>query len=114
MSSQLYQDLQWTIQDAYIVAIRMKLDEKESNLERKVFLYQLGTDQLESLFSTVRTLTHASRCDFIELIERLQISDQIEKVFEEHPLWRKKSRLCSSFTNDYSSGSSWIGNLSTS
>ena len=29
----------------------------------KLYLYQLGTDQLERLFSTVRTITHARNCD---------------------------------------------------
>ena len=28
-----------------------------------MFLYQLGTDQLEKLFSLVRTITHARNCD---------------------------------------------------
>ena len=34
---------------------------------KKVYLYQLGTDELESLFGTLRTLTHSKNSDSLAL-----------------------------------------------
>lgn len=54
-------DIKSTIQDAFISTARYikSLDN----------LYQLGTDQLENLFYKIRTITHSSTCDYLELNE---------------------------------------------
>ena len=77
LTTNLYSDIQSTIQDAFVCAAIFQ--DKKSNLN--LYLYMLGTDQLENLFSTITTLTHASGCDFLELHDRIKIALQIEKVF---------------------------------
>lgn len=76
LTTDLYADIQSTIQDAFVCAAIFQ--EHESGL--KMYLYMLGTDQLESLYATIRTLTHATSCDFLELHDRIKIALQIEKV----------------------------------
>ncbi len=78
----------------------------------KVFLYQLGTDQLESKFSTVRTLTHAANCSLLELTQRFVVADQIQSVLNKYPDWKREKRR-EAFTNDHSSVTSWVGHLTT-
>lgn len=56
-------DIQSPIQDAFICAAKYRAKNSNENL----YLYQLGTDQLENLFSVIRTITHSSTCDFLEL-----------------------------------------------
>lgn len=86
ITNALYNDIQSIVQDAFISAV-------ENNPDNKLYLYQLGTDQLEQLFSSVRTITHAKNCDLLELQDRLKMSSQIENVYAERPGWRKTSRL---------------------
>jgi hypothetical protein len=57
-------------------------------------------------------LSHSRNFDFLELTERLIIVEQIEKVFENNPCWRAKSKLNSTDeTVDYSSAINWSGYL---
>lgn len=48
----------------------------------------------------------------LELQERIKVILQIEAVYNEHPDWKKNSRISNS-TNDHSSVASWIGKLDT-
>ena len=54
MPGQLYYDLQRMIQGCYYASTSLQVRGGGS-----MYLYQLGTDQLERLFSSVRTVTHA-------------------------------------------------------
>jgi hypothetical protein len=90
MPIELYHDIQSTIQDAFYAAHIFNRVDSTANL----YLYQLGTDQLEELFGVIRTLTHARNCDFLELLQRLVIAYQIETVFNKHLDWKRKTRLC--------------------
>lgn len=104
----LYMDIQSTIQDAFIcVELFNRYDHRS-----KVYLYQLGTDQVESLFGLVRTLSHNVNCDLLELQERLKIVFQMEAVYQDHPHWKRPSRISKS-TDDHSSAASWCGKLDT-
>ena len=76
ITNNLYTDIQSTIQDAFVSAAIFHENSSNSNL----YLFMRGTDQLENLYSTVRTITHAKNCDFLELTERLIMALQIEKV----------------------------------
>ena len=78
----------------------------------RVYLYQLGTDQLEGLFSIIRTLTHAHNCSLLELQQRFTAAYQIKNVHSDHPNWQSEKRREAS-TDDHSSVSSWVGELST-
>ena len=106
-------DIQSTIQDAFISSAKYRSIKSLDNL----YLYQLGTDQLVNLFSTIRTITHSSTCDFLELNERLKMAYQIEQVYNDRPEWRPDSRLSTqtnlATTLDHSSVHSWTGDLCT-
>ena len=78
-----------------------------------MLLYQLGTDQLEIFFGTIRTITHSDNCDYLELTERCKMAFQIEKVYSKNPNLRKESRISSKTTEDHSSVKSWCGDLKT-
>ena len=64
MSKGSYKDIQSTIQNCFLVVKLFNIKDPT----KKVYLYQkLGTDELESLFGTFRTLTHSKNSDFLEL-----------------------------------------------
>ena len=112
ITTDLYMDLQSTIQDAYIcVSLFQILQSTES-----VYLFLLGTDPLESLFSIIRTITHARNCDFLELNDRLSIALQIENVLIKNPDLKASNRLSTNAktrenTHDHSSISDWVSEL---
>ena len=85
---------------------------KDKNPAANFYAYQMGTDQLEGLFGEIRTITHSVNCDFLELLERMTAALQTNKVLNDHPEWKKTSRISSS-TNDDSSSRSWRGKLTT-
>ena len=91
----------------------VQLNYKKDNSSESLYLYQLGTDGLELLFSTLRTISHSPNCDFLELKERLVITEQVEKVYAKHPDWRQKSRTSASLVVDRSKFCEWSGNLTT-
>ncbi len=49
-----------------------------------LFLFQLGTDQLENLFSGVRTTNHSPNFNLLELPDRVKHSIQVENVYHNH------------------------------
>ena len=108
MTKDLYKDIQSTIQNCFLV---VELFNNKDPLA-KVYLYQLGTDELESFFGTLRTMSYSKNSDFLELMERIKIALQIKRVYNEHPEWRKFSRTSSSLTKDHSSAGSWTGSTS--
>ena len=108
LTKDLYCDIQATIQDAFMVVYKFHL--KNPNL--CVYLYQLGSDNLENIFSIIRTLTHSSSCDLLELVQRYKLAMVIENIYSQHPNWKKASRV-SSTTTDHCSIASWTGKLDT-
>ncbi len=108
ITNSLYLDFQSIIQDAFVCVAK----HKQQTSKEPLFLFQLGTDQLENLFSGVRTTNHSPNFNLLELSDRVKHSIQVENVYHNHPNWRAKSRLQSN-TLDYSSVSSWIGDHST-
>lgn len=105
MMTALYQDIQSTIQDAYVCVAIFKSMAQSTPL----LLLLLGTDQLESLFSIVRTVTHSNNCDFLELIDKLKAALQVENVYRKNPQFDRVSRLSVSQTLDHSSINDWNG-----
>ena len=59
----LYHDLQSTVQNAYFISAKYKIHCPDMPL----YLYQVGSDQLEQLFSSVRTQNHDRWCDIYQL-----------------------------------------------
>jgi hypothetical protein len=106
LPKELYHDLQSSIQDCFISATLFQ----KYNATDKLYLYQNGTDLLETLYSIIRCLSHSENCDILELIERVKISFQIDNVYSKNPEWNMPSRTCIS-TDDHSSALSWTGDL---
>ena len=106
LPGQLYHDLQRMIQGCYFACI---IQQKRGG--GKLYLYQLGTDQLERLFSTIRTITHARNCDSLELCQRLSHAETLEFIISKHPEWKRMhgKRLCGN--KDSSSQREWTGEL---
>ena len=63
----LYHDIQFTIQDSYwaVYLFQKYLNRFDEDLQ--CFLYQLGTDQLESLFGVIPTQSHSRNFSLYEL-----------------------------------------------
>ena len=103
---QLYHDLQRMIQASFFAAATL-----QARGGGKLYLYQLGTDQLEKLFASVRTVTHSRNCDSLELCHRLQHAEDIDDILLKNPTWKRAHgrRLCG--LKDYSSETEWKGDL---
>ncbi len=70
MTLALFLDIQSTIQDAFNAARRFNV----KGTIYKLFLFMLGTDQMEELFGNIRTMTHSANCDYLQLIQKLRIA----------------------------------------
>lgn len=81
---QLYHDLQRMVQASFYICALYK-----ARGGGKLYLYQLGTDQLEMNFNSVRTITHARNCDCLELCQRLQHAEVINAIVAKHPTWKR-------------------------
>ena len=76
-----------------------------------MYLYQMGTDQLEKCFGSVRTITHARNCDALELNQRLQHAESINEIIAKYPTWKRfHGKRLGSYT-DASSQVDWSGDL---
>jgi hypothetical protein len=112
MPAQLYYDIQGTITDVFVCVTKIQFWSPESN----VYVYQLGSDECEVLFSLIRTITHDKNCDFLQLGERLQHSSTMRAIFRKHPEWRSHSarRLSVDQSVDHTSTAHWTGELKAS
>ena len=106
MPGQLYHDLQRMVQASYYSCVVLKLRGGGN-----MYLYQLGTDQLENTFGTVRIITHSRNCDVLELSHRLQHSAEINEIIEKHPSWKRFHGKRLGSHNDATSQSDWTGDL---
>ncbi|KAJ7041428.1 hypothetical protein C8F04DRAFT_947209 [Mycena alexandri] len=85
LSNQLYGDLQAIVKAAFFcVAQQQNLDP-----EQAFYLYQLGSDRLEELFAEVRTESHDSNVDALQLSERLSSAADSVGIWNEHPEWHQ-------------------------
>ncbi|KAJ6607976.1 hypothetical protein B0H10DRAFT_1955815 [Mycena sp. CBHHK59/15] len=85
LSNQLYGDLQALLKCTYFcVAQQQNLDE-----EQVFYLYQIGSDRLEEMFAEVRTESHDSNFDSLQLSERLSNAADSVRIWNEHPDWHQ-------------------------
>ena len=103
---QPYHDVQRMVQACFFACF---LQKKRGG--GRMYLYQLGTDQLEKLFSLIRTITHARKCDSLEIMQRLSHAGCIELILQKHPTWKRlhSRRLVGS--HDATSEREWKGRL---
>ena len=106
MPNVLYHDLQATVQNVFFTAAKYIAYYPEKRLH----LFQLGSDSLEHLFRKVRTQNHDRNCDVYQLESRLRRAAILERYFMKHPDWKQKSvRLTG--TSDHTNPSHWKKNL---
>ncbi|KAJ6616227.1 hypothetical protein B0H10DRAFT_1765396, partial [Mycena sp. CBHHK59/15] len=91
LSNQLYGDLQALVKSAFFCVAR----QQELDPDQAFYLYQIGSDRLEELFSEVRTESHDSNCDALQLSERLSTAADTLGIFGEHPEWHQGHVRCS-------------------
>ena len=97
------------IKCAFFITVRMQQEFPDQPL----YLFQLGTDRLEGLFSVLRTLTHNSNFDMLQCGERLSHATQISQLYQKHPDWKCPSKRLQG-SQDHMNPSSWVGSSSTS
>lgn len=84
---QLFHDLQATVRCAYVTVAQVMHFCPELN----VYLFQLGTDNVEQLFSIIRTITHSRNCDTKEFGQRASHACQLADVWARNDGWKKPS-----------------------
>lgn len=77
-----------------------------------LYLFQLGTDRLEGLFSVLRTLTHNANFDMLQCGERLSHATQISQLYQVHPEWKRAAKRLQG-SQDHMNPTSWVGSTST-
>ncbi|KAK7041117.1 hypothetical protein R3P38DRAFT_3179675 [Favolaschia claudopus] len=85
LSNQLYGDLQALVKAAFFSIAR----QQELDPEQAFYLYQLGSDRLEETFAEVRTESHDSNTDSLQLSERLSTAADTVGIFDENPEWHQ-------------------------
>ena len=101
----LYHDIQSTVQNAFFTATKYKI------LVPNMYLYQLGSDQAEQLFSSVRTQNHDRNCDVFQLESRL--SRILDEMLSKHSNWKQKPTRLGRSTVDHINPSDWSTDIKT-
>jgi hypothetical protein len=55
-----------------------------------LYLFQLGDNGLEELFSLLRTLTHQRNMDALMFKHNVCILARLQAIYESHPEWKKQ------------------------
>ncbi|KAJ7758390.1 hypothetical protein B0H16DRAFT_1689376 [Mycena metata] len=85
LSNQLYGDMQALVKSAFFCVAR----QQELDPEQAFFLYQCGSDRLEEIYAEVRTESHDSNVDALQLSERLSTAADTQGIFDENPQWHQ-------------------------
>ncbi|KAJ7044460.1 hypothetical protein C8F04DRAFT_942296 [Mycena alexandri] len=85
LSNQLYGDLQALVKSAFFAVAR----QQDLDPECAFYLYQIGSDRLEEMFAEVRTESHDSNFDALQLSERLPTAADTLGIFDENPEWHQ-------------------------
>ena len=96
--------LQATVQNLLFLVAKYKVYFPTKSL----YICQVGSDQFEQLYSSVRTQNHDSNCDTYQLENRLTILD---KMLTKNPQWKQRSKRLSG-PIDHTNPAHCTGNLS--
>ncbi|KAF4590061.1 hypothetical protein EYR38_009359 [Pleurotus pulmonarius] len=91
MINQLYADLQGVVKTAFFCVAKQKVLDRT----KPFYLYQQGSDRLEQTFGTIRSMTHDQNVDVVQLCERLSDCVDVDKIFANHPDWKRAHRRLS-------------------
>lgn len=100
---QLYHDVQASVRSAFCMVARAK----DVCPHRPFYFFHLGTDKLEQVFAFVRTVTHSSNCDILELGDRFSAATQLAQIWASNPTWRHPSKRLNQGTEDHNNMLSW-------
>ena len=103
----LYHAIQSTVQNAFFTAAKYKVMAPNENL----YLYQLGSDQVEQLFCSVRTQNHDRNCDVFQLESRLTRASILDEILTKHSDWKQKPTRLGQSAIDHTNRSHWSGDL---
>eukprot|EP00918_Siedleckia_nematoides_P003420 GHVU01007729.1.p1 GENE.GHVU01007729.1~~GHVU01007729.1.p1 ORF type:complete len:1183 (-),score=175.19 GHVU01007729.1:272-3604(-) len=87
MMWELVSDLQGFVKAAFFVTARGQADDGFD-----LYLFQLGSDSIEELFGTVRTVDHNVNVSTCELETKLSIATQVRDIGARHPDWSPPDR----------------------
>ena len=78
-----------------------------------MYSYKLGSDQVEQLFSSVRTQKHDRNCDVFQLESRLSRATILDEILLKHSNWKQKPTRLGSSTVDRTNPSDWSADIKT-
>ncbi|KAG8680232.1 hypothetical protein FRC09_018382, partial [Ceratobasidium sp. 395] len=110
ISGQLYYDMQSAIKNAYFCVAKTRVLDPELPF----YLLQCGDDRLENRFGTLRTMTHDTNMDLLQLAERSASAQHIDQIYARNPdLHRAPYRLSATGSAgvDHTNPRSWTGNV---
>eukprot|EP00918_Siedleckia_nematoides_P002227 GHVU01005092.1.p1 GENE.GHVU01005092.1~~GHVU01005092.1.p1 ORF type:complete len:699 (+),score=60.70 GHVU01005092.1:313-2097(+) len=90
MHSQLVHDIHCFVKAAFFLTARGQAHDDEFEL----FLSLLGSDSLEELFGTVRTVDHNVNVSTCDLETKLSIATQVRDISSRHREWSPPDRCC--------------------
>jgi hypothetical protein len=88
LPAQLYHDMQAMVKNAFFTVAKVK----QQFPDTPVYLFQLGDNAVEEMFSTLRTLTHQRNMDIVELGQNITVLLQLYEVYSRHPEWYKQRK----------------------
>ncbi len=116
----LYLDAQIMIKNAYMCTAKILVYRPDGRL----WIIQLGTDSLETVFGIVRTMIGSgSNVDQLQLSNRVSGATQCSRILHEHPEWDRGPRRLAvpclqgqadnvSSATDHVNAASWVGDVS--
>ncbi|TFK79418.1 hypothetical protein K466DRAFT_505593 [Polyporus arcularius HHB13444] len=116
----LYLDAQIMIKNAYMCTAKIMVVRPDGRL----WIIQLGTDGLETVFGIVRTMIGSdSNVDQLQLANRVSGATQCSRILHEHPEWDRGPRRLAvpchqgqaddvSSATDHVNAASWVGDVS--
>jgi hypothetical protein len=111
ISGQLFHDLQAMIKNLYFCIAKQQILDPFAPF----YLSHLGSDRLEILFGTIRTLIHDRNVDALQLADRLTAAFDIVEILGKYPEWdqgHRRLKLQGAEGVDHVNPASWIGDVS--
>ena len=98
----LYHDIQATIKHCFITAAKLKTLKPGS----KYYPFLIGDDRLEETHGILRTLTHNSTPDMLEIEHLHRHAIEITLILARHPSWRRRQKRREE-SKDHSNSDTW-------
>ena len=102
LSPVLYHDIQATIKHCFITAAKLKTFKPGS----KYYPFLIGDDRLEETHGILRTLTHNSTPDMLEIEHLHRHAIEIALILARHPSWRRRQKRREE-SKDHSNSDTW-------